>query len=244
MTRAQQAILLLVTNVLLIGALMGLFARRRVRLAYFFVAYLIAIVVLSSLVGLWPDRFHTWSFYWTKESVYSFLKVGAALELALRVFQAFPAAARAARIAFLLVITITVVAAWTVSAGSEPGHSSEQQWANLVLAYHPRITNGTAWLFGAMFALILYYRLPLHSLHKAIAFGFMSYLLLLTFVLDVLKRSDFAASGLVSYTNALGYTTLAAYWAWAAWRRDPPPPVAPEVVSRLQPWREGASPDL
>ena len=116
-------------------------------------------------------------------------------------------------------LSLTVVAAWHASPDVTPVARGERQWADLVVALHPRIANGTAWLFGALFALILYYRLPLHPLHKAIAFGFMAYLLLLTFGLDLLKRSDFAALPIVSYASSLGYTLVVAYWAWAAWRR-------------------------
>jgi hypothetical protein len=236
MPTAQRAILL-VTNLSLLAALGGLRVRHRLRLVYSFPAYLVAVVLLSSLAGLSPDRFHTWSFYWFKESVYSVLKVCVALELTARVFQAFPAARRAARGAFLLVVAVSVVAAWTAPTGSPTNVSAQAQWADLVLALHPRITNGTAWLFGALFALILYYRLPLHPLHKAIAFGFMAYLLLLTFGLDLVKRSEFGALELVSYASSLGYALVAVYWAWAAWRPDDPPPVDPGVVDRLQPWR-------
>ena len=243
MTIAQHVILA-VTNIFVLAALVGLCVRRRVRLGYSFPLYLLAILLLSSLVGLWPGRFHTWGMYWFNESVYSLLKVGVALELAIRVFQAFPAARQTARGAFLVVLGVTVVAAWQAPTGIAGSDSGEQRWAALVLVLHPRITNGTAWLFGALFALILYYRLPLHPLHKAIAFGFMAYLLLFTLGLDLIRRSDFAALGFVSYASSVSYTLLAAYWARAAWRRDPPPPVAREVVDRLQPWREGASPDL
>lgn len=243
MTIAQLAILL-VGNLFLIAALAGLWVRRRWRLVYVFPLYLLAVLVLGSLPALWPARFHTWSFYWAKESVYSVLKVGVALELIVRVFQALPAARRTARWAFLLVLSVTVVTAWHASPSVAPVARAERQWADLVVALHPRIANGTAWLFGALFALILYYRLPLHPLHKAIAFGFMAYLLLLTFGLDLLKRSDFAALPIVSYASSLGYTLVVAYWAWAAWRPDDRPPVDPTVVDRLQPWREAPPPDL
>jgi hypothetical protein len=244
MTIAQQAVLISVSNAALLGALVGLVFRRRWRLAYFFVGYMLAIVCLSSLVILWPERFHTWSFYWIKESIYSVLKIGVAAELTVTVFQAFPAARRVARGALGVVLVVTLIAAWLAAPGPMPNRSSERQWADFVLALYPRITNGTAWLFGALFAVILYYRLPLHALHKAIAFGFMAYLLFLTFALDLIRRSDFGARDVVAYANAIGYALVAIYWAWAAWRRDPPLPVSAEVVSRLQPWREGASPDL
>jgi hypothetical protein len=243
MTIAQRVILV-VGNLLLLTALAGLLMRGRLRLGYFFPAYLLAVLVLSSLSGIWPERFHTWSFYWLKESLYSLLKVGVALELTVRVFQAFPAARRAARGAFLLVLGVTVIAAWSATTTPVPGVWGQRQWADLVLALNPRIANGTAWLFGALFVLILYYRLPLHPLHKAIAFGFMAYLLLLTLALDQVKRSEFARLTIVSYASAFGYFLLSGFWAWAAWRKDPPPPVARDVVERLQPWREGPSGDL
>jgi uncharacterized membrane protein len=89
-----------------------------------------------------------------------------------------------------------------------------------------------------LFGVILYYRLPLHAVHKAIAFGFMAYLLFLTFALDLMRRSNFGARDSLAYANAIGYALVAFLWAWAAWRRDPAPPVAPEVVDRLQPWNK------
>jgi hypothetical protein len=233
---AQQAILL-VTNLLLFAILVGLCVRGRLRLGYSFPAYVLAVLVLSSLIGLRPERFRTWSFYWGKESVYSVLKVAVALELTVRVFQAFPAAQRAAKGALLVVSAITVAAVWAASPDPALSRGGQAQWADLVLALYPRITNGTAWLFGALFAVILYYRLPLHPLHKAIAFGFMAYLLLLTLALDQLKRTEFGALRLMSYVSSLGYALVAGYWAWVAWRPDDPPPVASEVVERLQPWR-------
>jgi hypothetical protein len=230
-----QRVILAISNLFLIAALMGLWSRRRMRLVYAFPAYLIAVLVLSSLSGLWPDRFNTWSFYWFKQSIYVLLEMCLAVELTVRVFQAFPAAQRTARGALLLVLLVTVVATWTAPTGP-PSERPQQQWADLVLTLHPRIANGTAWLFGALFALILYYRLPLHPLHKAVAFGFMANLLLLTLGLDLVKRSDFGALTVVSYSSSLGYTLVVAYWAWAAWRRDPPPPAPPDVVDRIQPW--------
>jgi cytochrome b561 len=243
MTIAQLAILV-AANVLLLAALAGLVARRRLRLAYCFPVYLLVVVVLSSLPAFWQSRFNTWSFYWFKQTVYTALELAVALELTVRAFQAFPAARRTAHAALLLVVIVTVIAAWTAPMPSA-SEVLQREWADRVLALLPRFANGAAWLFGALFALILYYRIPLHPLHKAIAFGFMAFLLLLTVGLDQVKRSDFARLTLVSYAGSIGYTMVAAYWARVAWRRDPPPPVAREVVDRLQPWRrDGPSPDL
>ena len=232
-----QRVILLVSNLCLLAALAGLIVRRRVRLVYSFPLYLLAVVVLSTLSGLWPARFNTWSFYWFKQSIYSLLEMAIAIELAVRVFEAFPAARRAARGALLLVLLVTMIAVWSVPTGQVPTGRSQQQWAALVLVLHPRIANGTAWLFGSLFAVILYYRLPLHPLHKAVAFGFMAALLLVTFGLDQIRRTNFAALSVLSYVSSLAFTLITAYWAWAAWRRDEPPPVAQGVVDRIQPWR-------
>jgi hypothetical protein len=120
MTVAQQAALIFVSNAGLLAALVGLLVRRRWYLGYFFPAYLVAVLTLSSMIVLWPDRFHTWSFYWLKESIYSLLKFAVAVELSVTVFQSFPAARRVARGALALVLLITLIAAWSASPGSGP----------------------------------------------------------------------------------------------------------------------------
>jgi hypothetical protein len=171
--------------------------------------------------------------------VLNLVTLAVALEIALRVFQAFPAARRTARRAFALVLTVTVIAVIT-APDRTPAEGREAWAAEMVLGLQPRITNGTAWLFGAIFALILYYRVPLHHLHKAIAAGFMAYLLLFTFALDLMSRADPALYQAMSYANTIAYSLLEIYWIRAAWRRDDRPPVEQGVVDRLQPWREGA----
>jgi hypothetical protein len=235
MSIAQNAIL--AGGTLLLSLLLaGLFVRRRARVCVSFTVYVATVAVSSSLILFWPERFFAWSFYLAKEATLNLVTLAVALELTLRVFQAFPAAIRTARRAFLLVLGVTVIA--VVTAPSRPPTAGREAWAaELVLALQPRITNGTAWLFGAIFALILYYRIPLHQLHKAIAAGFMAYLLLFTFVLDLISRADPALYRAMSYANSIAYTLLEVYWVWAAWRRDDPPPVDPAVVDRLQPWR-------
>jgi hypothetical protein len=228
---------LLAGGTLLLAILLGgLFARRRARFCVAFTVYVAAVVVSNSLILLWPERFYAWWFYLTKELTLNVIKLAVALELTLRVFQAFPRARKTARNALLLVLAITVVA--VASAPSRAPATGREEWASaLVLSIQPRITNGTAWLFGAIFAVILYYRVPLHHLHKAIAAGFMAYLLLFTFVLDFLSRAEPGVYRAMAYASPMAYTLLEVYWAWAAWRRDEPPPADKDVVDRLQPWR-------
>ena len=235
MSTAQIAILA-GSTILLALVLAGLLVRGRTRLCLTFTIQVAAVVVSSSLILFWPGRFYVWSFYLAKEAVLNFLIMAVALELTLRVFQAFPTAIRTARRAFLVVLGITVIA--VVNAPSRPPTEGRDAWAEeLVLALLPRVTNGNAWLFGAIFALILYYRIPLHHLHKAIAAGFMAYLLLFTFALDLVKRADPALYWATSYANSIAYTLLLVYWIWAVWRRDDPLAVDQGVVDRIQPWR-------
>jgi hypothetical protein len=223
-------------TVLLSLILAGLFVRKRARLCVSFTIYLAAVVVSNSLILLWPERFYAWWFYLVKEAVLNLVKLAVALELALRVFQAFPTAIRTARRALLLVLAVTVIAVLT-APDRAPAAGREEWAASMVLALQPRITNGTAWLFGAIFAVILYYRVPLHQLHKAIAAGFMAYLLLFTFVLDFLNRAEPGLYRAMAYANSVAYAVLEAYWIWVAWRPDDPPAVDQGVVDRLQPWR-------
>lgn len=234
MSIAQSA--MLAGGTLLLALLLaGLFFRRRARLCVSFTVYVAAVLVSNLLILLWPERFYAWWFYLTKEASLNLVKLAVAMELAIRVFQAFPRAIRTARNAIVLVLALTVVGVAT--APPRAPAVGREEWASaLVLGLQPRITNGTAWLFGAIFAVILYYRVPLHSLHKAIAAGFMAYLLLFTLVLDFLGRVEPHVYRVLAYANNVAYTLLECYWVWAAWRPDDPPPVDPDVVDRLQPW--------
>ena len=228
---------MLVAGTLLLAlVLAGLLVRRRARLCLSFTAYVAAVVVSNSLILFWPERFYVWSFYLAKEFTLNVFKLAVALELAFRVFQAFPTALRTVRNAFLVVVAVTMFAV-VMAPSREPAKGREEWAAALVLGLQPRITNGTAWLFGAIFALILYYRVPLHHLHKAIAAGFMAYLLLFTLVLDVLNRAEPGLYRAMSYANSSAYTLLEIFWVWAVWRRDDAPLVDRGVVDRLQPWR-------
>src|SRR5262245_31031682 len=129
MSTAQRAILL-VSNVCLLAALVGLVARQRWRLIYSFPVYLLAVILLSPLAGLWPERFHTWSFFWFKQWVYSALETTVALELTLRVFQAFPSARRVARAVFLVILAVTLIAALTAPIHTDANENLQQQWAD------------------------------------------------------------------------------------------------------------------
>lgn len=230
---------------LILVVLAGLVARRRIRLCIAFSVYLAAVVVTGTLILVRPDRFFVWSFYVAKEFGLNLLKLLVVLELSARIFQAFASARRAAAMVLLMVLGATAVS--VALAPVTPvleGQNLNVRAAALMALLQPRIANGTAWLFGSVFILILYYRIPLHPFHRAIAFGFMPYLLMATVLFDLLRRYDFVVARYLSVADTLSYMALLSFWVWAAWRPDPPPPASPEVVRRLQPWRKAAPPDL
>ena len=236
-----QSVITGVSTLLLSLLLIGLFARGRARYCFSFTVYVGVVMLTDTLVLLQPDRFFNWSFYLVKEAVLNLLKLAVTIELAVRAFQAFPAAGQKVRGALVVVLVVTAVAVWMAPTGEvATSGGRDARAADLVLSLQPRITNGTAWLFGAIFVLILYYRVPLHPMHKAIAAGFMAYLLLFTVALDVIRRAEPGLAGTMRYAHILAYTLLEIYWVRAAWRQDDRPGVDPGVVSRLQPWIQNA----
>src|SRR5713226_3351038 len=81
----------------------------------------------------------------------------------------------------------------------------------------PRLLNGTIWLFAAIAATILWYRLPVDPFHKAILIGFVPYLLIFTTGLNILDSYGWDLRTSVNYAQVGAYVALMAYWAHAAW---------------------------
>jgi hypothetical protein len=214
MTPAEKLVVC-VGLVLLAACLAGLFVRRRQGLCVSFTLYLGAVLLSDGLVVFWPARFHSWDFWVLKESVHNLLKFGIALELTLRTFRAFPAARRTAAGLVLGVLALT----W-LSVGPRP--RLEGRPLELALNLQPYVLAGTLWLFIAISALILWYRLPVAPLHKALLLGFVPYLLLFTVAMNLLKAFGGSVREYVGYFKNAGYQALLVYWAYTAWRPGPP----------------------
>jgi hypothetical protein len=203
--------------ILLSACLAGLFVRRRQGLCVSFTVYLGAVLLSDTLVLLWPERFHFWSFWVLKESVHNLLKFGIALELTLRTFRAFPAARKTAAGLVLGVLALT----W-VSVGP-PGPWKATRAEEMALNLQPYVLAGTLWLFIAISMLILWYRLPVAPLHKALLLGFVPYLLIFTVAMNLLKAYGGDVRVLAGYVKNVAYLALIAYWTRVAWRPAPPP---------------------
>jgi hypothetical protein len=207
--------------------LAGLAARRLYRLSYGFTAYLLAVAVSETLIFIWPHRFFTWSFWLAKETAYGLVKLVLALELTFLAYQAFPSAHRTARrviLAVLLLVLALVVIGVPYAA----------DFPTLARELLRRLAEGTALVFAAAWGLVLWYRLPLHRLHRAILRGLVPYLLVFAAARSVTLALGWDVRKAVNLADAGAYVALLAYWAWEVWRRGPE---EPEFLRTLQPWR-------
>jgi hypothetical protein len=204
----------LLGEIILVVVLLGILVRRRAASCYSFTVYIVAVLVCEVLITAWPVRFHTWNFWVFKEILLIVLKFAIALELAARTFRAFPGARSTARGVALLVVLISLAAVLSLPAPTNPG------FPELASQVVPRIVNGTIWLFTALAAVILWYRLPVDLFHKAILVGFVPYLLVFTVALNLLVVFEGEAKWLAmaSYLQSVAYVLLLGYWGYAAWR--------------------------
>jgi hypothetical protein len=203
------------------ACLTGLFVRRRQGLCVSFTLYLAAVLLSDALVLAWTQHFKTWDFWVLKESVHNLLKFGIALELTVRTFRSFPAARKTAAGLVLGVLVLT----WLSVGPPKPPPPEAARTKELALSLQPYVLAGTLWLFIAISALILWYRLPVTPLHKALLLGFVPYLLVFTAAINLL-RSFPDVRALAGYLKNVAYQILLAYWAYVAWSRWPGRPSA------------------
>jgi cell division protein FtsW (lipid II flippase) len=205
--------------------LAGVLVRGHYRIWWFFSLFLAVTLVSTVMILAWPSRFYTTHFWQAKETVLNFVRFAMALELAYRTFRAFPGALATARWLMLLVLAVTFAAVVMV-----PGGGTDYQ--SFLAELHPRVLNGSIWLFTAIAALILWYRLPVDSFHKAVLLGYVPFLLIFTVcinVLGTLGRSRWERGWPVLYLNQFAYLALMIHWARAAWRRAGVPARPPEA---------------
>jgi hypothetical protein len=212
-------------------ALAGMIARRRAGVCATFVVYLGVIAVSDLLMLLWPDRFWRLSFFVGKELVINVLRFAVALELTYRTFRAFPSARATARGVLLLVLVATLVVVF-LGTGDLEAPEGAPALGPLMTRVQPRVLSGAIWLLTAIAGLILWYRLPVHPLHKAILVGLVPYLLIFSLALSLLESRGWEIRDGAGYLNTLAYLLVLVYWAFAAWRPDEvgvkAPPPAPD----------------
>lgn len=207
--------------------LTALVSRKRYRACLSFLLYVVAVLIPSFLFTVWPVRFYTWENYFLRESVHNLLKFAIALELGYRTFRAFPAALiQARRIACAILALVAIIAI--------AGSSVEGRPSDLPVEWHARVLNGTIWLLTGIAVLILWYRLPVDPLHKAILVGFVPYLLLFSVGMRAVVEMGLEKSQLFHTIHAAAYVVLLAYWNRAAWAPAPVQTLAPRSVQAEQ----------
>src|SRR2546428_253435 len=200
----------------------GVVARRRYRVWYFFALFLAVTLISTLMIATWPSRFYTQDFWQAKEAALSLLRFGMALEVAYRTFRAFPGAHATMRWALLFVIAATFVAVVGISDG-------RIDYRSFMAELQPRVLNGTIWLFAAIAALILWYRLPVEGFHKSVLMSYVPFLLLFTLTMNALGSVSSDRLAWLSYLYQFAYLALMLHWARAAWRRVEEPARPPAL---------------
>jgi hypothetical protein len=211
----------IVCTALELGILASLLLSGTWKVSKAFFAYMVAVAVPDFLFVVWPASY-VWPFWITKEMAQSALKLAMALEIMVLVFAGLPRARRAAEnvLALLLVVTL-----FRLSLAHLDGlHGSFIEWIAIV-------NNGTAFAFCAVFILALWYRMPMHPLHRAILAGLIAYLVGISMIFNIVGSSW---SALHRNGQALGYALVLILWLNAAWQREAIPEGAP--LEELRPW--------
>jgi hypothetical protein len=209
----------------------GLLLRGKARLCRAFTVYLVAAVVSSALVLLVPNVFFTWEAWAVSQLVFDALKLATAGELAYWIFLGLPGAAREARAVLFLFLLGTLVAVLFLPNGSANDSDA------LLSGVRPRLDVGVSWAFIAMAGLIRWHHVPLWPMHRAILVGMVVYLGVFGVAVDLFSKLGLAWDRPLASLGPVAYTIVSVWWAWSAWRTDPVPVVAPDVLSALQPWR-------
>jgi hypothetical protein len=187
----------------------GLLTRGHYRREPVFLAYVVAALTTNMAVGLW----HRWDVWLIHQAVTAGLRFAVAIAVAVSVFRNFPGAVVTARRVTFMVLGLTLVAVLSLPA-------AQPTYTDIVAVVIPRIANGTVWLFTAIAALVLWYRLPLSKLQKAILVGFAPYLLVFTVTMNLLSSVGWHVRAYVGYADTLAYLALLTYWSGVAWRAE------------------------
>jgi hypothetical protein len=207
-----------------LAALVGAFVRGHSRRCWTFVVYLGVIVCCNALVTTWPATFFTPTFWILKQAVYDILKLAIAVELCIRVVQAFPGAARGARV--LAVLGLLLGLGFILTGVGHQSYATTFEW-------QPQIAAAAIWLFALNALLIAWYHLPLDDWHRSIIMGFAAYLLVCVALLNVLKHHGWRIADSAGLADSLAYLALVCWWAWTSWQPARVPAVTPEQLEVL-----------
>jgi hypothetical protein len=201
--------------------------RRHYRRLPLFTIYVAGSNAFDVVYGLHPN----WETWMLLQVVNAALRFGVALELTHRLFGAFPGAAATARRVMLVILVFTAVTA-IVTAPLDVTYT--RMHAEAI----PRMASAAVWMLTVLAGLVLWYRLPLSPLPRAILMGLAPFLLLSTIGMSLLFGPEAArARAWVVYLIPLASFVLTNYWLRVAWRTapdsaniPPPPPATTSTV--------------
>jgi hypothetical protein len=206
-------IVLTYLGTLLVGAtILGIVKRGRLRLCRMFVLFLVVVCLTDILPTLWP-QFYTKDFWLIRESLHNVLRFLVALEIAYFAFRSFPGARSTAR-ALLLFLLMTTLAAVLWAIWESP---SLPDYSEILGKINPRQLMGIIWLLAGIAMLVLWYRLPVDRMHKAILLGWVPYLFIFTFGLERAGDRWNEIIPIANFFSVVAYFLLLTYWARAAW---------------------------
>jgi hypothetical protein len=213
-------------GVLLAGLIAAIVARRRYRLCWSFLAYVVAVFVGDRLTRSWPGTFDTPEWWTLKESVYGWLKVVIVAEIGMLTF------ARLERAQRLLWGILTTFVALGVLAQLAPvattAASAVIPWASLARGQATVLC-----LLAAVAVLAAHYHVPVHPFHRGILMGFVLYLLAYSGAIAVMRELGAPSYRTFLALDPTAYAATVGLWVWTAWRSDP---VATPAARALQPW--------
>jgi hypothetical protein len=219
-----------ISTVLLLATFIGLIVRGHWRAWYSFAVYTSVLGVFAILYFVDPAHFYRQSVWMMQESLANAVRFAMALEVAGRTFRAFPGARSTLNMVVGLVVAATLALAL-------PSYDPEHSYVNFVENLQPRLLSGSVWLFTAIAALILWYRLPVLPFRKAILLSYLPYLIFEAAFLNLLKQWGWPQT--LQHVNQLVYLALVSFWTYTAWRVpviiDPEPPSStPSPGTRLK----------
>lgn len=205
-----QTLGLVLTALVEMAVLSGLFSRQRFGRCLGFAAYLTSVLVTTLLVVTLPNVFFRPYPWQVMQIAYASLRHVMALELAFYTFRAFPVARRLAR----SVLWITSVLALALPFAFPADLTN---FATVYLEVVPRMNLASVALFFGLGALILWYHLPLEPMHKAIIMGIAPYLSIYSLLLHAVRPHP-AYVDMAEYANQFAWIALTVFWAWVAWQ--------------------------
>jgi hypothetical protein len=207
--------------------LVGLVRKRLYRASRLLLAYLMVVWLGDALPVLWPEHFFVWTFWQLKETALGAVKLGIALEIAILAYGSFPRAAANVMRGLLVVLVIGLCAI----VAATPHGAPVKELARQLL---PRLANVTVLVFCVVWGMIIWYRIPLHFMHRALLRGFVPYLLVFAAARGLVISWGWQIVPFVNLADTIAYDLLLVYWAWEVWRtheqEDP-------FLRTLQPWR-------